>query len=426
MKIDDYLQRFTLLHPKSIDLSLDRILRLLHRLGNPQKSLPPTIHVAGTNGKGSVVAFARAILRSAGCAVHVYTSPHLVRFNERIRLPGGLIADDELEALFEECDKANGSEPITFFEITTVAAFLAFSRQPADYLVLEVGLGGRLDTTNTCETTAVSVITSISYDHQRFLGDTLAAIAAEKAGIMRRDVPVISALQTAEVSEVLAARATATGARFLRHGEDWNRTDASSPSFRLGDRNVVLGAPSLVGAHQNDNAALAAAATLLLGDPRVTEDALRRGIASAIWPARLQQLDDGPLRALLGKGGRLWLDGGHNESAGEALAVWAADAGVTHAIVGMMETKDATKFLTALARGVGNIHCIAIPGEEKAFGADELAARASAAGLRATTHSSVRDALSSIAADHSAPRVLVCGSLYLAGTVLDENGTAVK
>jgi dihydrofolate synthase/folylpolyglutamate synthase len=429
LKIDDYLQRFTLLHPKSIDLSLDRIWRLLRRLGDPQRSLPPTIHVAGTNGKGSVVAYLRAILESAGKRAHCYTSPHLVRFNERIRLPDGLISDGELEALFEECDRANGGEPITFFEITTVAAFLAFARHPADYLVMEVGLGGRLDTTNTSETTVLSVITPISYDHQRFLGDTLGQIAREKAGIMRAGVPVILAPQPPEAASALEAAADAIGALALRHGREWT-FDAGPPlALTLQGRHLELGPLSLPGPHQNENASLAAAAALMLGDPAIDEPALRAGLAGAYWPARLQRLDQGPLRDLLPDNAELWLDGGHNESAGQALATWidsgASDRRRFHVIVGMMETKDAIRFFRALGHSVRDILCVTIPDEAKAFPAEEIARQAKSAGLHPTSCANVADALRRIAAADPDPRVLICGSLYLAGSVLRENGPAV-
>lgn len=429
MKIDEFLLRFTQLHPKSIDLSLERIGRLLHRLGDPQRTLPPVVHVAGTNGKGSVVADLRAILECAGRRVHCYTSPHLLRFNERIRLTTGLIEDRELEALFDECDSANGADPITFFEITTVAAFLAFSRHPADYVLLEVGLGGRLDTTNVCETTALSVITPISYDHQRFLGDTLDAIAREKAGIMRQGIPAIVGPQPLEAQTAIAAVAQSVGAPLYVHGRDWSYADDPPLRVRLGDVDYAMGSLALAGAHQHVNAGLAAASALLLGDPAIDRAALAGGLAAAVWPARLQRLDTGSLRNLLPDDADLYLDGGHNEGAATVLADWIAanapDGRATYAVIGMMKTKDAARFFTNLRGTPAQILCVPIPGEENAFAPEEIANLASAAGLSARPCESVAAALSVVARTDSRPRVLICGSLYLAGTVLRENGNTI-
>jgi len=429
VKIDEFLLRFTQLHPKSIDLSLGRISRLLDRLGDPQRELPPVVHVAGTNGKGSVVADLRAILEHAGRRVHCYTSPHLMRFNERIRLATGLIEDRELEALFDECDRANGSEPITFFEITTVAAFLAFSRHPADYVLLEVGLGGRLDTTNVCETTALSVITPISYDHQRFLGDTLDAIAREKAGIMRQDVPTIVAPQPDEAMTAIAAVAETVRSPLYVHGRDWSYDSGPPLQVRLGDCAYAVGPLALTGAHQQANASLAAAAALLLRDPAVDPTALSSGLAAATWPARLQRLETGALRDLLPTDAELWLDGGHNEGAATVLADWiaanATDGRATHAIIGMMQTKDAARFFSNLRGKPAQVLCVPIPGEENAFAPDDIVALAVAAGLNARPCDSVAAALSLVARADARPRVLICGSLYLAGTVLRANGNTI-
>lgn len=429
MKIDDYLRRFTELHPKSIDLSLGRIRQLLSKLGDPQKRLPPIVHVAGTNGKGSVVANLRAILGQAGRQVHCYTSPHLIRFHERIRLPSGLIDDDSLEALFDECVAANGDDLVTFFEITTVAALLVFSRQPADYVLLEVGLGGRLDTTNVSETTVLSVITPISYDHQRFLGETLAEIAREKAGILRASTPALIAPQPDEVTDAIVAVGQAVGAPLFLHGRDWSSDGGPSQTLTLGDNSLHLDGHSLPGAHQETNAAVAAAAALLLNDSAIDSDAIRRGIATATWPARLQQLGSGPLRNLLPKDTELWLDGGHNEAAATAQAQWIAgqesDGRTTYAIVGMMQTKDPEAFLTNLRAGTSKVWCVSVPGEEKAIAATHLAELAHGVGFVAYPADNVAAALTQIAQEDPRARVLICGSLYLAGTVLRANGESV-
>jgi dihydrofolate synthase / folylpolyglutamate synthase len=429
LKIDEYLRRFTELHPKSIDLSLDRIRRLLGKLGDPQKTLPPVVHVAGTNGKGSVVANLRAILAEAGRKAHCYTSPHLVRFYERIRLPSGLIDDDSLEALFDECVAANGSDSITFFEITTVAALLAFSRQPADYVLLEVGLGGRLDTTNVSETTVLSVITSISYDHQRFLGETLTEIAGEKAGIFRPNIPALIAPQPREVTDALVTAGKTVGTPLFLHGRDWSSRAGPPQIVSLGENLVELGEHSLPGAHQETNAAVAASAALLLNDAAIGANAIRRGIATATWPARLQKLGPGPLRNILPQDSELWLDGGHNEAAATVQAEWIAGQGgdgrPTVAIVGMMQTKDPTAFLTNLRAGPSKVWCVTVPGEEKALAAKDLAELAQGVGFVAQPADSVAAALAQIAQEDPRARVLICGSLYLAGTVLSANGETV-
>ena len=429
LKIDDYLRRFTELHPKSIDLSLDRIRQLLSKLGDPQKRLPPIVHVAGTNGKGSVVANLRAIMGQAGRQAHCYTSPHLIRFHERIRLPSGLIDDDSLEALFDECVAANGGDLITFFEITTVAALLAFSREPADYVLLEVGLGGRLDTTNVSETTVLSVITPISCDHQRFLGETLAEIAREKAGVLRASTPALIAPQPDEVTDAIVAIGQSLPAPLFLYGRDWSFDGGPLRSVTLGNHSLHLNGHSLPGTHQETNAAVAAAAALLLKDSAIDAGAIRRGIATAIWPARLQQLGSGPLRNLLPRDTELWLDGGHNEAAANAQAQWIAgqkdDGRTTYAIVGMMQTKDSEAFLTNLRAGTSRVWCVSVPGEERAVTAKDLAELAQGVGFVSYPAENVAAALTQIGQEDPRARVLICGSLYLAGAVLSANGESV-
>lgn len=426
---DAILARLTRLHPKRIDLSLGRIERLLTALGHPERRLPPVVHVAGTNGKGSTIATLRAIAEAAGLRTHVYISPHLVRFHERIRLAGTLIEDGALAALLEECERANGEAPITFFEITTAAAFLAFSRARADILLLEVGLGGRLDATNLVEAPALSVITPVSLDHQAFLGDTLAAIASEKAGILKRGIPAVIAPQTAEAAGVIAARAAAVGAPLYRHGREW--TAQPTPTgmvYRSATNEWALPRPALPGAHQVANAGTAcAAAETLAGRFGWTPAHVAAGFARVEWPARLQRLVRGPLAAMMPAGWSLWLDGGHNPGAGEAIAAHMDASGEApwHLVIGMLTTKDAAGFLAPLVRRAASLSTIPVPGAEASMDAGPLAQVARALGAEAHAFDSAAEAIRAIAGRataHQAGRVLVCGSLYLAGAVLAENG----
>lgn len=420
---DAILSRLMALHPKVIDLTLDRMWRLLETLGHPERALPPVIHVAGTNGKGSTVAMLRAGLEAAGARVHVYTSPHLVRFHERIRLAGCLIGEPSLTALLDECEAANAGAPITYFEITTCAALLAFARTPADWLLLEVGLGGRLDATNVVDRPALTVITPVSHDHQQFLGDTIARIATEKAGIIKPGVACVVGPQMPEARAVIEARAQALGAPLVQHGTDWM-------AWRERDRLIVqdgrglcdLPLPALAGPHQIDNAGMAVAALRQLG---VTDDeVLAAASARAEWPARLQRLRQGPLPRALPEG-ELWLDGGHNPAAGQALAGALATmpARPTHLICGMLRTKDVAGFLRPLAPLVAGLQAVSIPGETATLPAEQTQAAAEAAGIVAALASSVEAALAAVAARDPAARVLICGSLYLAGAVLRENGS---
>jgi dihydrofolate synthase/folylpolyglutamate synthase len=423
---DRVLARLMELHPKKIDLSLGRTLRLLAALGNPHEKLPPVIHVAGTNGKGSTIAMMRACLEAAGLRVHVYTSPHLVRFHERIRLAGKLIDEDALLAVLEECERANRGDPITFFEITTAAAFLAFARNPADVVLLETGLGGRLDSTNVIERPAVTAITPISLDHQAFLGNTLAAIAGEKAGILKPGVPAVIGEQTAEAQTVIEQRAAAIAAPLSRNGLEW-RCEAQGDGMRFaGTRwRLDLPLPSLPGAHQIGNAGIAIACLEQAVTLRVPEDAIARGLRHIEWPARLQRLRRGPLVAMLPESCELWLDGGHNPGAGAVLADAAANwrDRSLDLVVGMLNTKDATGFLAPLAPYARRLYAVTIPGEENPLPAPAIAAAARSVGIEAAEALSVEAAVRSIAAGEPAPgRVLICGSLHFAGVVLAENG----
>jgi dihydrofolate synthase/folylpolyglutamate synthase len=426
-KTESLLQRLWALHPKAIDLSLERIERLLDALGNPEGQLPPVVHVAGTNGKGSVIAFLRAFLEAAGTRVHVYTSPHLVRVNERYCLAGRLIGDAELVAYLEECEAANGGAPITFFEITTAAAFLAFSRVPADVVLLETGLGGKLDATNTVARPAVTAITPVSVDHVQFLGETLAEIAGEKAGILKPGVAAVIGPQDPEAAEAIAARAEVVGAPLIRYGTDWQAHPVGAGmTWRRRDTTLELPAPALFGAHQVDNAGLAIACLERLPGLTVDEAAIRRGLATVEWPGRLQLLEVGPLvDGLPGDGWELWLDGGHNPAAGRMLATVARGwrDRPLHLIFGILSSKDGTGFLSPLAPFAESVRAVAIPGEQASLSADEAAEVARAAGLAAEPAESIDDAVKAIVAGSSGPaRVLICGSLYLAGKVLATNG----
>ncbi len=423
MSSEAVLERLTRLHPKLIDLSLGRIETLLGRLGHPQRRLPAVVHVAGTNGKGSVIAFLRAFLEAAGHRVHVYTSPHLVRFNERIRLAGELISDIELITMLEECETANGGDPITFFEITTAAAFLAFSRHPADLLLLETGLGGRLDATSVVERPALTVLTPISVDHQRYLGDGLEKIAGEKAGILKAGVACVVASQQRKVEKVIARRAAEQGAPLIREGKDW--FVRGGVVLSSGGKTRRLPPPALAGAHQVHNAGLAVACLDQLGDFAVADAAIALGMKAVQWPARLQRLAGGPLVDILPDGWELWLDGGHNAAAARALARQARRwrERPLHLIFGMLRTKDPLAFLQPLAGKVNALRAVAIPGEESSLSAEETAAAAARLGIDAAAAVEIDAALQSLVDHFPGPaRVLICGSLYLAGEVLRENG----
>ncbi|TNF64125.1 MAG: bifunctional folylpolyglutamate synthase/dihydrofolate synthase [Rhodobacteraceae bacterium] len=418
---DIILERMMSLHPKIIDLTLDRVWRLLAALGNPQDRLPPVIHVAGTNGKGSTVAMIRAGLEAAGRTCHVYTSPHLARFHERIRLAGQLITEDHLTRVLDECYVANNGETITYFEITTCAALLAFSRVPADYVLLEVGLGGRLDATNVIARPALTIITPVSMDHEAYLGDTIAKIAGEKAGIIKRGVPCVVGPQADAGLEVIEARAASLGAPVIAHGQHWH-------CFREGDRMVFqdetglldLPLPNLLGAHQIQNAGAALAALRHLG---FGEEACEGAVTRAEWPARMQRLRTGPL-VEAARGAELWLDGGHNPSAGEALAevLRAMPDRPTHLVCGMLNTKDIRGYLRPLAGLAASLSAVSIPGEKNTIPAEDTAAIAASVGLQASVADSPLSAVEAIAARDPNARILICGSLYLAGVVLRENG----
>ena len=399
---------------------------MLAALGHPEQRLPPVVHVTGTNGKGSVIAFLRACLEAAGLDVHAYTSPHLTRFHERIRIAGRLIDEERLSDLLAECEEANGSRPITFFEVTTAAAFLAFARAPADVVLLENGLGGRLDATNVVARPALSVITPVSIDHTQFLGEGLAAIAGEKAGILKPGVDAVIGPQPPEAAAVIAGRAAELSVRLVRCGPDF-RGEATADGMRYvsADESLALPRPGLFGPYQIDNAAMAVACLRRLDRFPVGVGHIARGLRAVEWPARLQRLGRGPLVERLPEGWELWLDAGHNPAAGAALAeaagVWRDRP--LHLVVGMLKSKDPEGFLRPLADTASDATCVAIPGEAASFAADEVAAAARAAGLAASTAGDVGAALDGIVgAAGGAGRILICGSIYLAGRVLAGGG----
>ncbi len=431
---DSILARLLALHPKRIDLSLDRIQRLLEALSHPECRLPPVIHVAGTNGKGSVIAFMRAMLEAAGRSVHAYTSPHLVRFNERFRIGapdgGTLVTDAALTAALEECERANGGAPITVFEIETAAAFLLFAQHPADVLLLEVGLGGRLDATNVIEKPLASVITPVSLDHFEFLGDTLDKIVAEKAGIIKRHVPVVVASQPQVALDVIERRAAEMRAPLRTAGEHWNvHGERGRLVYQDDDGLLDLPAPKLNGRHQLDNAGVAIAALRAAGQ-KLPLAAFETGIVRAEWPARLQLLSQGRLKALAPAGSELWLDGGHNVEGGRAVAAALGDfeervPRPLVLIVGMLATKDCESFLRNFAGLARRVIAVPIPRQDKSLPADAVAASARAVGIPAETRDTIDAALVAVGRLDldPPPRILITGSLYLAGEVLALNGT---
>ena len=418
---DAILTRLLSLHPKIIDLSLDRMHRILARLGHPEKKLPPIIHIGGTNGKGSTQAFLRAIMEAAGLKVHAYTSPHLVKFHERIRVAGDLISETDLSALLEECEVANAGEPITFFEITTAAAFLAFARTPADYLLLEVGLGGRLDATNVTPPPKACCITSLGLDHQQFLGDTLELIAREKAGIIKRGVTCVIGSMPQEARNAIETVAEQVKAPLSISGQDWDAyAQHGRMVFQDADGLLDLPLPALPGHHQIGNAGNAIAVLRAIQDQRITDAHIAEGLKSVSWPARLQRLKNGALSSMIDDASELWLDGGHNADAGVVLAdaLRAMPKKALVIIWGMLNTKDATQFFRPLAALANHVVTLSIPNEPNAIPADQLADTVRSLGAEATTTTDVTDAVRQASSLKSAARILICGSLYLAGHVL--------
>ena len=425
---DLILERMLALHPLKIDLSLGRLEALLARMGDPQLHLPPVIHVAGTNGKGSTVAFMRAVLEAAGRKVHVYTSPHLVRFHERIRLVGRLVDEARLAAALQDCERINAGAPITLFEMTTAVAFKLFSETPADVLLLEVGLGGRFDATNVVPNPALCVITPVSIDHPEFLGSTLAAIAFEKAGIIKPGVPVVVAAQEDEACAVIERQAAKLRAPIFIGAQDFSGSQEHGRLVYQDEAGLLdLPPPRLAGRHQIQNAATAIAA-LRQFDPAIPDEAFEAGMRTVDWPARLQRLVSGPLVALAPKGAEVWLDGGHNVAGGRVLGEAMADLEAEAprpliVICGTLATKDTTGFLAAFRGLARQVFAVPIPGEHAGRSPQDVAAAASRAGLVAECADGVADALARIAAQSwdRPPRILIAGSLYLAGQALGAN-----
>ncbi len=417
------IDRLHALHPKLIDLSLGRMQRCLDALGNPERRLPPVIHVAGTNGKGSTCAFLRAIAEAAGQRVHVYTSPHLMRFHERIRLAGMLVTEEALTEALEHVERVNAGEPITVFEVTTAVALHLFATIPADLLVLEVGLGGRFDATNVVDRPAATAVTSIGMDHMDFLGDTIGKIAFEKAGIIKPGVPCATGTQPPEAAEVIARVASDVGAPLLARGRDWDvaRHADFSLTWRDAAASLDLPPPGLPGPHQADNAGIAIAAMRAWNPPWLTEDAIRRGVASAEWPARMQRLR-GRLAEMLPERWELWLDGGHNAPAGPVIAEHMATAFADrpiHVLMGMKRGKQAPEFLQPILPLATTLWAVREPGQHLGMEVDEIIA---ASGGAARPGGTVREALAAIPKDGPPARVLICGTLYLAGEVLKLDG----
>ncbi len=420
-------ERLSSLHPKRIDLTLGRLQRLLEKLGHPEKTIPSVIHIAGTNGKGSTTAFCRAFLESAGKSAHVYTSPHLVKFNERIRLAGKLVEDARLIEALEHCERVNAGEAITFFEITTAAAFWLFANTKADYTLLEVGMGGRYDATNVVDSPALTVITPVSIDHEDYLGATLQKIAGEKAGILKRNVTCIVASQPEEALAEIQKTARQVRARLICEDEQWSVAEERGRLVYHDDHGLLdLPSPRLAGRHQFQNAGTAIAGLRAL-DADFPQTAFEQGMRAVQWPARLQLLKNGPLVAKAPKGAEVWLDGGHNAAAGEVIASAMAELEEKNPrtlvlIAGMLKTKHADEFFRSFAGLAAKVFTLNVPGMDISYDAEILAQIAVREDLDAVAMPELATALAATAAIDASPRILICGSLYLAGVALKQNG----
>ena len=420
------LARLRSLHPRSIDLSLARMRRLLARLDHPERRLPPVVHIAGTNGKGSTLAILDAILTAAGLRVHRYVSPHLVSFNERILIHGRPIADGLLAEVLEACERANDGAPITFFEITTAAALLAFTRVPAEVVLLETGLGGRLDATNVVEAPELVLLAPIGRDHESFLGSRIEDIAREKAGILKPGAPAVFAPQVQPALAVLRERAAALGCPVWEHGRDYRAVrEGERLRYRDPAGTLDLPLPALLGRHQLDNAALAVAAARALSRWRIGEAAIARGLRSVRWPGRLQRINKGPLTSRLPEDAQLWIDGAHNPHAAEALARALGELAPGrrwHLVLGMLATKDLEGFLRPLRPLLASLTLVPVPDSEAARDPAQDAERLRGSGLPADIAPDVASALDRLAhTGEVGARVIICGSLYLVGAVLRDH-----
>jgi len=413
---DTILERLLTLHPKTIDLSLGRMRDILNKLGNPEKKLPPVIHVSGTNGKGSTIAYLRSILESANLSIHVYTSPHLVRFAERIRINGKIISESYLEEVLEICEEINAGEPITYFEITTAAAFKAFADNPADILILEVGLGGRLDATNVVEQPLSTVITPISHDHEHFLGNDLHGIAYEKASIAKINTPLLSAKQQLGVNKIISEVVTSKGGKFITEWDYKIISDGFIYNDSQGTLNLPI--PNLRGPHQVSNAALAVAVLRHQDKISISEKHFAEGVTNAKWPARMQDISISRYGKLLNNGSELWLDGGHNPAAGQVVADSFKGKKLI-LICGMMENKDASGYIQAFKKKISKFYGLHIGGETS-HSAANIVKLAQSLDVKSETANSVEEALVKIG-NKSVVTVIICGSLYLAGQVLADN-----
>ena len=431
LRVEAALTRLAELHPKLIDLGLDRGNRLLEKLGNPHHGLPPVIHLAGTNGKGSSLAFLRAVFEAAGQKVHGYTSPHLVRFHERIRIAGALITDRDLADLLEEVEAINGDDPMTFFEITTAAAFLTFHRTEADVVLLETGLGGRADSTNVIAEPALTIITPIAKDHEHFLGTTLTEIAGEKAGIMRKGVPCFSAAQSPEAETALIAHAKTIGAPLYIAGRDFTLTsrsdgDKHAVEIYINGAQITLSDLGLKGPHQHDNAGLITAA-LMATFPALDHAAIIEGAQQAVWPGRVQALDHGKLADACPEGVSLWLDGAHNAHGAAALAASLNQISTAPWVLmcGALNTRPPKDFLDVLQPLLSQAITLTIPDQDAALPAEEIALAATELGITASSAPDLSSALTRAIAAANAVKgnIIIAGSLYLAGHVLAENKT---
>ena len=420
-KSDVVLDRLLSLHPKIIDLTLDRVTRLLKKLNNPEDKISQVVHIAGTNGKGSTQAFLRAAIESSGESAHVYTSPHLTRFHERIRVAGSLISENVLADILNECELANNGKPITYFEITTCAAFLIFSRIKADYTLLEVGLGGRLDATNILKKPKLTIITPISMDHVQFLGSTIEQIANEKAGIMKEGITCIVGHQSKDAIDVIKKRAIELKSKLKIYGEHW-QVYAKSDKLIFKDAMgfLELPLPKLIGQHQIENAGTAIAAMRELSIP---DEACKESMKNVYWPARMQRLESGPLVKMANES-EIWLDGGHNQAAGIAIsnALEQLPRGRTNILIcGMLKTKDLKAFLNPLFNSAKFLYGIRIQGEENSNSAETIVNQAREIGFSAFKTQKVSDAILQIIKAHPNSRIIICGSLFLAGKILQDN-----